>query len=82
MKLSHRKKDVYNEREREREREREFACYYTRQLLMFVLSTHLTTPTHKHFLKEHVLDIIRIPACYKRGVGCPEESDTYQRVKW
>ena len=34
-----------------------------------------------HRLNEHVSDIIRIPACYKRGVGCLEESDNYQRVR-
>ena len=36
-------------------------------------------------LNEHVSDIMhstRIPARYKRGVGCPEESDAYQRVRW
>ena len=27
-------------------------------------------------------DIMRIPARYKRGVGCPEECDAYQRVRW
>ena len=25
---------------------------------------------------------MHISARYKRGVGCPEESDTYQRVRW
>ena len=24
----------------------------------------------------------RIPARYKRGLGCPEECDAYQRVRW
>ena len=35
-------------------------------------------------LNEHVSDIMHstwIPARYKRGVGCPEGTDAYQRVK-